>query len=66
MNSYYMDLNCALSDPLEVLKNWNSHDQTPCNWNGVTRGIHTAGTIGILADELIIPNSFDQSLQFLV
>ncbi|XWS41850.1 hypothetical protein CRYUN_Cryun17cG0118300 [Craigia yunnanensis] len=27
-----------LSDPLNVLQSWNSSDQTPCSWNGVTCG----------------------------
>ncbi|GMI76904.1 hypothetical protein like AT4G37250 [Hibiscus trionum] len=27
-----------LSDPLNVLQSWNSTDQTPCLWNGVTCG----------------------------
>lgn len=27
-----------ISDPLNVLQNWNSSDQTPCSWTGVTCG----------------------------
>ncbi|XP_022740482.1 probable LRR receptor-like serine/threonine-protein kinase At4g37250 [Durio zibethinus] len=27
-----------VSDPLNVLQSWNSSDQTPCSWNGVTCG----------------------------
>lgn len=28
----------TLSDPLNVLQSWNSNDQTPCSWKGVTCG----------------------------
>ncbi|XVF17617.1 hypothetical protein REPUB_Repub10bG0138700 [Reevesia pubescens] len=30
-----------LSDPLNVLQSWNSSNQTPCSWKGVTCGVQS-------------------------
>ncbi|XVF59353.1 hypothetical protein PTKIN_Ptkin07bG0268800 [Pterospermum kingtungense] len=41
-----------LSDPLNVLQNWNSSAQTPCSWKGVTCGAPAGSVTG-----LSLPNS---------
>ncbi|XP_059659801.1 receptor-like protein kinase HSL1 [Cornus florida] len=33
---YLQRVKLGLSDPTGVLSNWNEHDDTPCNWTGVT------------------------------
>ncbi|MBA0833936.1 hypothetical protein Goarm_006343 [Gossypium armourianum] len=47
-----------LSDPLNVLQSWNSADQTPCSWNGVTCGAVSNSIKGDLrVTGLSLPNS---------
>ncbi|KAA3461384.1 putative LRR receptor-like serine/threonine-protein kinase [Gossypium australe] len=47
-----------LSDPLNVLRSWNSADQTPCSWNGVTCGAVSNSIKGDLrVTGLSLPNS---------
>ncbi|KAK1363783.1 putative LRR receptor-like serine/threonine-protein kinase [Heracleum sosnowskyi] len=46
-----------ISDPRNVLSNWNSNDQTPCHWNGVT--CESPGTLDAFSRVigLSLPNS---------
>lgn len=46
-----------VSDPRNVLSNWNSYDQTPCHWNGVT--CEAPGTLDAFSRviALSLPNS---------
>lgn len=46
-----------INDPRNVLSNWNSYDQTPCHWNGVT--CEAPGTLDAFSrvTGLSLPNS---------
>ncbi|XVF61250.1 hypothetical protein PTKIN_Ptkin08bG0115200 [Pterospermum kingtungense] len=45
-----------LSDPLNVLQSWNSRDQTPCSWNGVTCGAAANSNDHSRVTALSLPN----------
>lgn len=49
--------NSVLSDPLGVLHNWNSSDQYPCSWNGVTCGTPGDANATFRVTGLSLPNS---------
>ncbi|KAH0697458.1 hypothetical protein KY290_016194 [Solanum tuberosum] len=46
-----------LSDPLSVLQNWNSWDDTPCSWKGVGCGNPNASDPNLRVTNLSLPNS---------
>lgn len=46
-----------LSDPLSVLQNWNSWDETPCSWKGVSCGNPNASDPNLRVTNLSLPNS---------
>ncbi|CAN4082968.1 unnamed protein product [Withania somnifera] len=46
-----------LSDPLSVLHNWNSWDETPCSWKGVACGNPNASDPNLRVTNLSLPNS---------
>ncbi|GLT78861.1 hypothetical protein SLA2020_503800 [Shorea laevis] len=49
--------NSVLSDPLFVLENWNSNDETPCSWNGVKCRATGMGGRYLQVTGLCLPNS---------
>ncbi|MCD7454992.1 hypothetical protein HAX54_026720 [Datura stramonium] len=46
-----------LSDPLGVLQNWYSWDETPCSWKGVACGNPNASDPNLRVTNLSLPNS---------
>lgn len=46
-----------LSDPLSVLQNWNSWDETPCSWKGVSCGNPNVSDPNLRVTNLSLPNS---------
>ncbi|PHT56730.1 putative LRR receptor-like serine/threonine-protein kinase [Capsicum baccatum] len=46
-----------LSDPLSVLQNWNSWDETPCSWKGVACGNPNASDPNLRVTNLSLPNA---------
>ncbi|KAK4346455.1 hypothetical protein RND71_032794 [Anisodus tanguticus] len=46
-----------VSDPLGVLQNWYSWDETPCSWKGVSCGNPNASDPNLRVTNLSLPNS---------